>query len=30
LVLNVDIDECALNSHTCQHRCLNTQGSYRC
>ncbi|XP_078349353.1 uncharacterized protein LOC144634311 isoform X2 [Oculina patagonica] len=25
-----DIDECQLNSHDCQHTCINTDGGYEC
>ena len=26
----VDIDECAINLHLCQHNCHNNNGSYTC
>ena len=26
----IDIDECSLGRHSCEHRCVNTVGSYRC
>ena len=26
----IDIDECQENTHSCQHICINTNGSYVC
>ena len=26
----IDTDECALNNGGCQHKCINTDGSYYC
>ena len=25
-----DLDECATNKHNCDHKCVNTVGSFRC
>ena len=30
LYLSIDTDECALNNGGCQHKCINTDGSYYC
>lgn len=27
---NLDIDECATNTHSCQPICINTPGTYKC
>ena len=26
----IDIDECVTGTHSCQQRCINTEGSYNC
>ena len=26
----LDVDECMSNTHTCYHKCYNTEGSYKC
>ena len=28
--LCIDINECALGTHGCEHSCANTYGSYKC
>ena len=30
IVIIVDIDECVTGTHSCQQRCINTEGSYNC
>lgn len=25
-----DVDECSINNGSCEHACVNTQGSYEC
>uniref|UniRef100_A0A1X7T8K6 EGF-like calcium-binding domain-containing protein n=1 Tax=Amphimedon queenslandica TaxID=400682 RepID=A0A1X7T8K6_AMPQE len=29
-VQQLDIDECVTGTHSCQQRCINTEGSYNC
>ena len=29
-ILSLDIDECTLNTHNCQHNCHDTNGSFNC
>ena len=30
LFCNADIDECAVGNGSCEHSCVNTEGSYFC
>ena len=30
IFLTLDVNECELNAHLCQHDCYNTNGSYTC
>lgn len=30
LIILADINECGLKPHPCEHRCMNTHGSYKC
>ena len=30
VLLPTDVDECALQTHMCSHKCINVKGSYRC
>ena len=30
MFISLDIDECSLDTDDCQHKCVNTDGSYTC
>ena len=30
IIIIIDIDECTLGNHACNHDCVNTNGSYYC